>query len=755
MNTNKQYMENVTPRDIADKSRTGNLAKAINFALIVESEAVSNNTQSFNTNRYLAKAKIKNYEDLKSKVRSIKESAIEDLPNLLSQLESVIRSRGGNYFLAKTAEEANEYIYSVCKQNEAKSIVKSKSITSEEIKLNKYLINNGVEVVETDLAEFILQVADEQPSHIVAPAIHRSRESISKLFKENFETQLPLETGEELTKFARDILRDKFLKADIGITGANVIAADSGTLLLVESEGNINMVTQAPPVHIAIAGVEKIIHNQLELPNFIELLAASGTGQLLTSYTHIFRPPINIPPLSFDGREKKAREFHLVLIDNGRMSMRKDKVLREALYCIRCSACMNVCANFQSVGGHAFGGETYSGGIGGSWEAGIGSLENANFSELCTGCSRCVTECPVKIDIPWLNVNIRDRQNKLIKNRVLHTVFGGFVPLEDADKSAPVQKQIFSNNKLLFDIGSKVPILFNGLMSNKLTKSLLDKYLEIDKRRNLPKFTSQTLKNKVKQLKTVAPANRTIKQVLLYNDSFTNYVRAEVGIATKNVFNHFGIKIILSETMNEGRDSLSQGLISTTSKRAKKTVSYLMPFIDRDLDIVVIEPSILALFRKDYNHFIDEESFKKLASKSYDPIEYLYKVIHKNEMDLNQYFNKELINNFPQIFYHSHCQQRSIRAERTTELLFEELGLKFDISTVECCGMAGSFGYKKQFYELSVNVGQNFLDQIEKSRSNSKNTIIVTNGISCHDQVLELGQYKSFHPIEIISQLLK
>jgi len=405
-----ENLENeIRPREVADKSSKENLQKAIKMALEIESEAVRENTQSFNQNRYKAISEIDDYEKLKDRARAIKEFSIENISDLIKQIEEVIKNRGGYFFLAKTKKEANDYIKDVCQKHDAKLVVKAKSMTSEETKLNTALEETGIEIAETDLAEFILQYSDEQPSHNVAPAIHRSRERISELFKQKFQTELPLDSGEDLTKFARDILRKKFLAADVGISGANVISADTGTIVLVESEGNIRMVTQTPPVHIAIAGIEKIISKKVDLPVFIELLAASGTGQPLTSYTNVIEPPLDLPPFSFDGSPKKDREFHLVLIDNGRMKMRDDPELRQALYCIRCSACLNSCANFQTVGGHAFGGETYSGGIGGAWEAGTGTLENARFSELCTGCSRCVNQCPVRIDIPWLNTVLRNR----------------------------------------------------------------------------------------------------------------------------------------------------------------------------------------------------------------------------------------------------------------------------------------------------------------------------------------------------------
>ena len=372
----------IQPRQVANKSKKKALIDALRMTLDVQSPAVRRNTQTFNRNRYTAVARIADYDAMKDRARRTKENAIANLPALLQQLEASVLANGGHFFLAKTAADANNYIRDVLMKHEVKLVVKGKSITSEETRLNHALEAVGITVAESDLAEFILQVADEQPSHIIAPALHYSRERITALFKRKFQTDLPLDTGEELTRFAREILRQQFIGADAGISGANLIAADSGTLMLVESEGNIRMTTTLPPVHIAIAGIEKVVPSRTDFQSFIELLPASATGQPLTSYVSILRPPLPAPPFAAPGKTVKPREFHMVLIDNGRSTMREDPVLHEALYCIRCSACLNVCANFETVGGHAFGGETYSGGIGGAWEAGTGKLMNARFSEL-------------------------------------------------------------------------------------------------------------------------------------------------------------------------------------------------------------------------------------------------------------------------------------------------------------------------------------------------------------------------------------
>ena len=233
---------------------------------------------------------------------------------------------------------------------------------------------------------------------------------------------MPLDSAEALTRFAREKLETLIHEADDGMMGANFITADSGTLALVTSEGNARKTVLIPPTYIAVAGIEKIVPPVEDLHPFVELIGRSGTRQDLTSYFSLFTPPLPSPTIDVDRPHPPMRaleeggaerSFHRVLDDNGRLAMRDDPQLRETLDCIRCGACSNACANFQQVGGHAFGGCTYSGGIATGWEAGIYGLDNAaSFHDLCTGCTRCVPSCPVNIDIPWINVVVRDRINR-------------------------------------------------------------------------------------------------------------------------------------------------------------------------------------------------------------------------------------------------------------------------------------------------------------------------------------------------------
>ena len=744
----------VRPRDVANKSKKENLEKAIAMALAIESEPVRRNTGTFNQNRYKAVRTIEDYEALKDRARAIKERAIEQIESSLDVLKKAVEARGGHFFLTQNATEASHLIRDICRRHNAHLVVKSKSITSEEIRLNPVLQEAGIEVAETDLAEFILQVSDEQPSHIVAPAIHRSRERISKLFKEKFRLDEALETGEDLTKFARDILRQKFLTADVGITGANVIAAETGTLILVENEGNIRMVTQAPSVHIAVAGVEKVVPKFEDVLPFVELLAPSGTGQPLSQYTHFLNPPIPVRSFSFDGRAPQKRAFYLILVDNGRFKMREDPVLKEALYCVRCSACMNVCPVFQVVGGHAFGGETYPGGIGGAWEAGTGTLSNARFSELCTGCSRCVPQCPVRIDIPWMNSVLHDRLNQLDASTFF---WGKLLGSSGRDAAAPLQKQFFGNYANFVKLGSTFSPLSNKLAATKGVARLLESVGGMSRYRKPPAFRKNTLQKQFQQWtkkRGSLPQKANHTAVVVFSDIYTNYLHPESGMATVRVLQALGVPVLLSPVIPEGRAALSQGMIETATKRALRVAEYLSKEIDHGHPVVVPEPSVLALFRRDYKNLLaDSELFKKIRTHSFGAAEYVARLLEETQANPREWFRAELCDLGSRIFLHGHCQRKSLKASLEVADIFKQAGFDVVQSDVECCGMAGSFGYKKQFYAISMRIGEELFRQIRKA-DGSAPRILVASGISCRHQIEDGARRHVYHPLEILEKSL-
>lgn len=355
---------------------------------------------SFTLKRDAAFAELSGGEELRDRARAIKQEAISNLDRYLLQLEESVTRLGGKVHWARNAEEARAIVLELARKNHVKRVVKSKSMATEEIELNEALEHAGIEAVETDLGEYIVQIAGEKPSHILAPAIHKSKGDIADLFARVL-GESNLREAEEMAAVARRRLREKFCTAEMGITGANFAVAETGTIVLVENEGNIRLSTTLPRIHVALVGIEKVIPRLTDLAVFLQVLARSATGQKMSSYVSF------ITGTRRAGETDGAREFHLVLFDNGRTRILEDEEKRESLYCLRCGACLNVCPVYQKIGGHAYG-SVYQGPIGSIITPpliGLGKSKDLPFaSSLCGACREI---CPVRINIPHVLLQLR------------------------------------------------------------------------------------------------------------------------------------------------------------------------------------------------------------------------------------------------------------------------------------------------------------------------------------------------------------
>jgi len=348
------------------------------------------------------------WDGLRADLTERKRRAIDDLPALIDRFTREAEAVGAKVYRAVDAEEARRVVAAICRTKKAKLVVKSKSMVTEEIHLNEHLAAQGVTAIETDLGEWIIQLAGERPSHIIAPAIHKTREEIAQLFSRVVGHPVPDDTA-SLVAVAREKLRDSFLKADIGITGGNILIAETGTLVLVTNEGNADLATSVPPVHIAIVGIEKLVPSLDDAVAVLKLLARSATGQKITSYTQFITGPSRSADIELKTQigVHGPKELHFVLVDNGRTTMRDDPAFREALSCIKCGACSNVCPTYQVVGGHVFG-HVYTGPIGlvvSPFHHGLDSV--AYEQQMCVGCNACDTVCPVSIPIASLITDVR------------------------------------------------------------------------------------------------------------------------------------------------------------------------------------------------------------------------------------------------------------------------------------------------------------------------------------------------------------
>ena len=362
--------------------------------------ALRNATSLFGKRRLAAAQSLTNWEDLRTQARAIKDDVLLHLDQYLEKFVTNAESRGAKFHWARDAAEANAIICSLAKERGARTIVKSKSMTTEETHLNHALEETGIQVVETDLGEYIIQLAEETPSHIIVPAIHKTKGQIAELFTQELGIP-PTDDVAKLTSTARETLRDRFASADIGISGVNFGIAETGTILILENEGNIRLTTSLPRVHIAVMGIEKVLPRFADLDIFLKLLPRSGTGQRLTTYQSF------ITGTKTDPDTEGPEELHVVLLDNGRSRMLAHPVTRQSLACIRCGACLNACPVYQQIGGHAYG-SVYPGPIGAVITPQLMGLEKTKQLPYASSlCGACREVCPVKIDIPRLLLHLR------------------------------------------------------------------------------------------------------------------------------------------------------------------------------------------------------------------------------------------------------------------------------------------------------------------------------------------------------------
>jgi L-lactate dehydrogenase complex protein LldF len=364
--------------------------------------AVQQATGRFLGTRAARVAEMEQWEELRQAAHELRMHTLLHLDIYLEKLERQVETSGGQVHWAADAAEARATILEIAKKHAVRSAVKVKSMASEEIGLNQALEGAGIEAYETDLGEFIIQLAGTGPSHIIVPAVHLTKEEVAGLFREKLGVEAPADPG-KLTEIARASLREKFLAADMGISGGNFLVAETGTLVLVTNEGNGRMCTSLPDLHVAVVGIDKVVPDWESLTVLLKLLARSATGQKLSAYTTFITGPRR------SGGEPGPKEFHLVLLDNGRSRILSDPVAREMLKCIRCGCCLNICPVYQNVGGFAYG-WFISGPIGSIFTPQILGIEKAKELPFASSlCGACAELCPVKVPIPKILLHLRHR----------------------------------------------------------------------------------------------------------------------------------------------------------------------------------------------------------------------------------------------------------------------------------------------------------------------------------------------------------
>ncbi|TWT77440.1 Lactate utilization protein B [Posidoniimonas polymericola] len=429
------------------------------------------------TTRRGTQGRFQDYTSARAAAAEIKWNAIENLDKLLPQFADNLEARGVKVHWCRNGDDARKAILGVIHAHGAKSIVKSKCMTTEEIHLNELLENEGFEVVESDLGEFIVQLRGEAPYHFVFPAMHLKRGAINKLFKEKLKSA-DTDDPEQLTMIAREVLRQKYLDADVGISGANFGVAETGMISITENEGNARLTTAMPKVHIAVMGIEKVIPKLDDLALLLPLLATAGTGQHLTGYNSQLGGPRQAGEV--DGPE----EMHVVLLDNHRTRLLADQEQRDALRCIRCGACLNVCPIFKNVGGHTYG-TTYQGPIGSVITPHLRGLSSwKHLSDSSSLCGACTETCPVQIDLH--HHLLRNRRNSAQKQ-------GGVLE--------SLQMRIFSfvmRRPWLYGLGGKLGRI-GHVLSRPIQGTKLDPLYKWRATRDFPDPAAKTFKEQWKE----------------------------------------------------------------------------------------------------------------------------------------------------------------------------------------------------------------------------------------------------------------
>ena len=630
------------------------------------------------------------FEAIRGRIAEIKSYAASHLEELGDLFQKNAEAKGAKVFRTNDPAKVREYILKVAKDNNVRSVVKSKSMATEEIHLNHYLEEAGIEVGETDLGEWIIQLAGQTPSHMVMPAIHLTKEEVADLFSKEVDERLASDIP-RLVKVAREKLRPKFLKADMGISGGNIAVAETGSIVLVTNEGNARLVTSLPKIHIAVVGIEKLVAQFAEIAPILKALPRSATAQLLTSYVSVITGPVP----NTDG---SAKQLHIILMDNRRTDMANDPMFKEAMQCIRCASCLNVCPIFRLVGGHVFG-KVYTGGIGTILTAWYDELKSSeDIQGLCIQCGACTDVCPGKIDIPGLIMEIRRR---LVKEQG--------VPL--------LQKSIYAvvNNRRLFhgmlraaSVAAK-PFARGTKFIRHLPMFLAD----LTDGRSLPAIAPKPFRDVFAAIKQ--PANLPEKAVF-YGGCLIDFAYPEMGEALVRILNKAGIEVLFPEGQTCcGAPARYNGAYEVAAQNARDNIQALLA-VEADYVVsacptctVALDHEFIATFESLGQRGILRQA-RELATKTIDFSTLVKKMVDAGRLQLKpgQQLGK--------ITYHDSCHlKRTLKADQPPRELLTQAGYElaemFECDI--CCGMGGSYSLKLP--EISAPILQRKLRNIKET----------------------------------------
>ena len=654
-------------------------------------------------------------EEMKKEIRSLKLSSISNLDSLLDQFTKNCKKNGANVVLAKDGKEVVEYIARLARENNFKHIIKSKSLTTEEIELNQRLIEKdpSLDVVETDLGERIIQLVDEKPFHLVFPAVHKTQTQIAQIFSKELGENVP-DDLQEIMKAVRKLLKPIFLSGQIGVTGANVAVAETGTIIIETNEGNARLVSAIPDIHVVVVGMEKIVGTWEEALKLTMAHPVSATGTRLTNYVSMItkRHELGGHP---------NRSLHVLILDNGRSKMRKDPWFSDALNCIRCGACMNICPTYGIVGGHVFG-YIYPGPIGIPWTEEIHGLERASeFAHLCISCGLCKEICPADIDMPMMIAKVKEKDVK--KNGQLFA------------------NKVLSKSDDYAKLACATSPVSNWIIQSRISRSFMNRFLGIDRRRKLPRFERNTLEKQFPKLKKqlANPAAR----VAFFPDIFANYNDPQIGVKAVRLLQNSNVEVEIPKGLKpSGMPYISYGEMKKAREIAAHNVSILKEYAGKGYDIVATEPTAVYCLRETYPKLLDgsKESIR-VSERSFEFFEYLSKY---GKVDPSRGAGKR-------VGFHIPCHERAGSSGKFTIEMLRKAGYEVKvIETGTCCGMAGTFGLKKGplGYDLSMAVGKPLFELFAQDKTIE---VVSTESSVCSMQLTDGTGKKAIHPIELIS----
>lgn len=625
------------------------------------------------------------FEALRSRIAANKHAGLARLPEMIARFTAAAEQSGARVHFCRTPEDAKRTILSIIQERGADFLVKSKVMTSEEIELNHYLEENGIRCQETDLGEWILQLAGERPSHMVMPAIHKNREEVADLFAQ--------ETGHDcppdipfLVQTARETLRNGFLTGQVGMTGANVAIADTGTLAILTNEGNEGLVSTLPATHIALVGVEKIVPTLAEALDIVEILPKNATGQKITSYVSFIRGP----------SPGEGRELHIVLLDNGRLGLAADPDFGEALQCVKCGACANVCPIYEIVGGHVFG-HIYVGGIGLVLTPFFHGFDKAEeILKLCIGCKKCNEVCAAKIDLEGLIVDLRDRIRKPFGQKFM---FGTMMKNRKLFHAA--LRTAYLAQKPLQGDGGRIrhlPLIFDAAAAGKSLPPIAEKPFR--------DLVADTVVGKEGQ-----PA--TEEKVLFFSGCLADFVYPELCQDTVDTLQKLGYEVSFPQKQTCcGIPARYSGEMDVARDMARINIDVLL---ETDADYVVtICPTCTMSLRHDFPKLLaNEPAYReradRLAAKTRNYSELVARKMAGAEG------GRELAGT--SVTYHDACHlKRGCGVhEEPRKVLTELVGVKLREMTDcdKCCGFGGSYSLK--YPEISREVLANKLENIRQT----------------------------------------